>query len=347
MEKDYLKYSVIELVNDDYFLDSVRTPSEKKTRYWDELAMKSADFRKELEAARLLALDLQRSTNPKRLSIATENEIWAKLELSTSRYNQKIRIRKITYAVLSIASALLIGVWSLSSLFIVEDKSIDYAGIIMKGEMEFNKMIIPKGEHASLTLSDSTKLWANAGTVVIYPVTFKESHREIYVEGEIFLDVSHNQNRPFIVKTKSMDVKVLGTQFNVSAYNEDKEQHIILVEGSVEVELKDQTKKILQPNQVLDLANGNATVSEFKDHDYLAWKDGYYQYSDQSLDMVFKNISKYYGNAITYDSLVGKMRCSGKLDLKADFKEVLNTLEFIAPIKIREIGDQVYIEVKP
>ena len=90
-------------------------------------------------------------------------------------------------------------------------------------------------DRSSLTFSDGTKIWVNSGSKVIYPVSFEKKKREIYVEGEVYLDVTHDTSWPFVVRTQQVDVKVLGTSFNVSAYKDDSNMQVTLVEGKVEV----------------------------------------------------------------------------------------------------------------
>ena len=82
----------------------------------------------------------------------------------------------------------------------------------------FNQIIVPKGKYSQLTLSDGTRMHVNSGTRVVYPRVFADNRREIYVEGEIYLDVTPDKSRPFVVKTHQFNVEVLGTSFNVNAY---------------------------------------------------------------------------------------------------------------------------------
>ena len=91
-----------------------------------------------------------------------------------------------------------------------------------KEQMQYNQLIVPKGKRSILELSDGTVLWVNSGTTVIYPMEFAKSKREIFVDGEVFLDVHSDKKSPFFVRTKNMDVKVTGTRFNVTAYESDE-----------------------------------------------------------------------------------------------------------------------------
>ena len=114
----------------------------------------------------------------------------------------------------------------------------------------------------------------NAGSRVIYPALFAKDKREIVVEGEVYLDVRKDPSRPFIVKTKEFEVKVLGTQFNVCAYEEDSEASVVLVEGKVEVQTETGNEKTtLAPNQLIAVSEGGTSVKEVDVFEYICWKD--------------------------------------------------------------------------
>ena len=99
----------------------------------------------------------------------------------------------------------------------------------------FNQLLVPYGKQTTLTLADGTRVWVNAGSRLIYPSAFDDDRREIYAEGEIYIEVAHDAARPFTVHTGKMDVRVLGTRFYVSSYGRDRTQEVVLRSGSVNV----------------------------------------------------------------------------------------------------------------
>jgi hypothetical protein len=210
----------------------------------------------------------------------------------------------------------------------------------------FNQLIVPKGKRSFVTLADGTKMWVNAGSIVVYPVKFTDNKREIFVEGEIFLDVTPDKNKPFIVKTSDISIEVLGTQFNVSAYKADEMHHVILVEGKVEVKLPDKSKKIMMPNQQLVYSNNNWELHSFNKQNYLAWRYGYYQYDNQTIAEIVKSLAKYYGKSVSYDEKAGKLICTGKLDLKYDLHEVIETLADVASLQVEYSENNIHLFVK-
>ena len=226
-----------------------------------------------------------------------------------------------------------------------EEKSIKKEEEKNDGIQSFNQLIVPIGKRTSITFTDGSKIWVNSGSKVIYPAQFTTDSREIFIEGEIYLDIVHDEKRPFIVKTRKMEIRDLGTQFCVSAYNNDANSHVVLVKGKVEIETKGKRKNTLSPNQLFlyDNKKDKESVHQVNTQDYVAWKDGYYQFNHQKLDTVLEKLCKYYGIKIHWDEKVGELTCSGKLDLKENPEKVLNALQNAAPIKVEQIDEQIHI----
>jgi len=215
----------------------------------------------------------------------------------------------------------------------------------------FNQLVVPAGKRSMLTLNDGTKVWINSGSKLVFPVNFEKNKREIFAEGEIYLDVTHDPDRPFIVHTQSIDMKVLGTQFNVSAYTDEPNLQVVLVSGKVEIRENGNSKEILKPNQMFSYnkENHDFSTSPVNVTDYTAWKDGYYIFNSKNLGIVFTKLSKYYNVHFKCDEKINELICSGKLDLKDNLQEVLSLLEKAAPtIKIQNTSESEYtVIVKP
>lgn len=216
-------------------------------------------------------------------------------------------------------------------------------------EILLSKLVVPPGKRSSLTLVDGTKIWVNSNTTIIYPNSFSQDKREIYIDGEAYLEVAHNSLKPFYVKTEQIDVKVLGTSFNVCAYREDENQEVVLVNGRVEVNAKNKKKEILSPSELFkyDKQNEIASVTIVNAEDFISWKNGYYQFSDLPLSTLFKRLSRYYGKPIVWDKKVGTLLCSGKLNLTESLEDVLNGLKDAAPIKMEYDHNVITIKYEP
>ena len=214
-------------------------------------------------------------------------------------------------------------------------------------DVSYNQLVVPLGKSSSITFTDGTKIWVNAGTRVVYPAVFAQRQREIYVEGEAYLEVEPDKTRPFIVKTGGMQVRVLGTKFNVNAYADDVVKEVALVSGKVEVLSDKKEGVLLKPNQLLSYNNDQIKVKNVDATRYTSWKDGLYQYYHEYLNKVFKNLSRYYGREIICGEGVAALTCSGKLDLKNELSDVLDVLKRAAPIEVYETDEKIYINVKP
>ncbi|MDR2139589.1 MAG: FecR domain-containing protein [Tannerella sp.] len=204
-----------------------------------------------------------------------------------------------------------------------------------KKEIAYNQLIVPKGKRSKLILKDGTQIWVNACTRVVYPVDFDEKRREIYVDGEVYLDVAHLDHCPFVVKTKTFSAEVLGTSFNLTAYGNDGEQHLVLVSGSVRIHMDSRKDVLLAPNEMFTSANGVTQVQTVHAEEYISWTSGLYQYESETLKTILKRLSRYYGQEIVCDPQVAGLKCSGKLDLKDELSTVLEGIALTAPVRYK------------
>lgn len=220
---------------------------------------------------------------------------------------------------------------------------------ISKNEIaDFNQLIIPKGKRSFLTLSDGTQIWVNSGTRLVYPSLFADDKREIFVDGEIYIDVQPDHDRPFIVQTGDMNVRVLGTRFNVQAYHADRQKRVILQSGSVKIS-SDSSKEefILKPAEMYEATKSNVTIKPVTVYNYISWIDGIYICDSERLDFILTRLSRYYGKEIIVDKQAAGLRCKGKLDLKESLNDVLNILQYIVPIDYTRENDIYSVTFKP
>lgn len=158
-----------------------------------------------------------------------------------------------------------------------------------------NTIHIPYGKSFKLTLNDGTQVHLNSGSTLTYPQFFSDnSKREVFLVGEAYFAVAKDSKRPFIVKSKNIDIAVLGTQFNVSAYPDDNKNTVVLVEGSLEIQSIDNThnKVLLKPHQKaeLDIKSGrDIEISDVSVSKYILWKEGeMYFYNEAFHDILIK-----------------------------------------------------------
>lgn len=234
------------------------------------------------------------------------------------------------------------------------ESSIEYEGdaikadnnLILKEESSlYNQLITPYGKRSSITFSDGTKAWVNAGSRLIYPAEFSKEKREIYVDGEIYIEVSEDKKRPFVIKTKQMDISVLGTKFNVSAYEGDKVKNVVLLSGSVSISSNTHNKDkeiILTPNQMYSDLENSYSVENVDASVYILWAQGLYQFESEELGNIITRLERYYGIKIECDTAIAGLKCSGKLDLKDDLNKLLTELSRALPIKYRQNANGSY-----
>ncbi len=213
--------------------------------------------------------------------------------------------------------------------------------------MDYNQILVPAGRRTTLSLPDGTKVWLNAGSRVVYPVEFSPEKREIYVDGEAYLDVARNPNKPFVVKTSQINVTVYGTEFNVNAYENSSEQNVVLVSGSIVVTGKNKEKINLQPSQMYTFSEeGDLSVRQVDVDDYILWCKGLYQYKSESLGVILKRLALYYGEDIVFDSSVSVLKCTGKLNMRDNLKTVIDGIAKTVPIQCDYVDGKYHILIK-
>ncbi len=213
-------------------------------------------------------------------------------------------------------------------------------------ELKMNKLVVPWGKRSSLVLADGSKIWINSGSILEFPSVFSISQRLIRVEGEIFIEVAKNDTKPFTVRTEKFDVIVTGTTFNVTAYNDETTQRVVLVEGSVKIDIENKPTMNLEPNDKFSLTGNQAEKQKVDVYDYISWKDGIYRFAGESLENILKRLSRYYDVSFVCDDNVKSMQLRGKLALMDDFTSVLDNIEVIVPIKYEIENDKILISKK-
>lgn len=213
---------------------------------------------------------------------------------------------------------------------------------------EMNQIIIPFGKRSEITLADGTHIWLNSGSQLSYPTEFKADSREVYLSGEAFFDVTSNPNQPFYVITHDIRVKVLGTSFNVSSYNEDNTTETVLVKGKVSAGKNVLFGKTINlvPGERMIYNKSNESVSKDRVDVamYASWVKGYLIFDNIPITDVYKKLERYYNLDITAEDGLEKITFSGKLDLKESIKDVLENISFASSLKVFENNGSYFIK---
>ncbi len=184
----------------------------------------------------------------------------------------------------------------------------------------YEEFTTPSGQRAMVKLHDGTTVWLNARSTLRYPNHFAREERKVELDGEAFFDVEHNEHKPFVVSTEKLDIKVLGTKFNVFAYKGREEFNTALLEGSVKVyERMNEECVELKDNKLVKRPMGNT--------DFLLWKEGIYAFDDVPFEDIIKKFELYYDIVITVNnSKLMKYKFSGKFRQRDGVESALRTL---------------------
>ena len=166
-----------------------------------------------------------------------------------------------------------------------------------------NCLLVPQGQTYKLALADGTNVMLNAESELTFPSEFDTDRREVFLKGEAFFQVTHNEKAPFIVHTDQLDVQVLGTTFNVSGYNNENMLKVTLVEGSIRIHQQGDSVKI-RPNEQYNY-NKNTREKRVQTVDtelFTSWVNDEYIFKDTTLDEIFNRINHWYMFDVTYES---------------------------------------------
>lgn len=212
-----------------------------------------------------------------------------------------------------------------------------------------HRLIIPKGKTYDLLLADGTHVWLNAETELTYPTNFNGDQRKVKLKGEAFFDVAKDAQKPFIVELENMDIKVLGTSFNISNYEEDKTECVTLVSGSVEVNVAQKGTYQITPSEQLSLSEFHQTVNiEKVDTElFTSWKDNKYIFKNARLDDILKKLHRWYDFSVAYeDALMGEKRFSIIIDREDDLSKVLEIISYTSNIKLEYKDKRINVRSK-
>lgn len=204
-------------------------------------------------------------------------------------------------------------------------------------EVKYNTLIVPRGGEFSLELADGTRVWLNAGSRLRYPVVFTGEERRVEMDGEVYFEVVKNQGKPFIVAVNGVDIRVLGTSFNVSAYQEDVVT--TLVEGKVQLKRGDE-QVVLSPNQQAIWSDDKFKVKQVDARNYVLWKEGIFYFEDVDLERILDDMARWYNVNIFYmNPTLKKMKFSVEIRRYGDINEILRRIEQTKRVKF-EIKDR-------
>jgi len=219
---------------------------------------------------------------------------------------------------------------------------------LLLAQTELNRLLIPYGKRTNLTLSDGTEVWLNSGTQLDFPSEFSGKTREIYVDGEIYIDVAHNPSCPFIVHAQDMNVIVQGTSFNISAYSDDHLKSVVLVKGKVKIESDKKHIANLLPNEKIEITDNSFSKATVDVSEYISWKKGVLEFNSAQMSEILKKVGRYYNVQFdkTPEVKLNDKTFSGKLFLSNNLDSVMTSVSVLSSTIYRRENNVIHITPK-
>ena len=213
-------------------------------------------------------------------------------------------------------------------------------------EIQYNTLTTPLGGQYRITLPDGTSVWLNAGSSLRYPTAFTGKDRKVELKGEGYFDVAKNATQPFYVMLNNgVEVRVLGTQFNVNAYSDEKNIATTLVEGAVLIK-NNEIANVLQPGQQSLAGQNDNSLKLVKNADIAAvtaWKEGVFKFNDADIETVMKQLSRWYDIEIVYEGNPVKEYFNGTIPRNVPVSKVLELLELTGLVHFKIEGKRIIV----
>ncbi len=209
--------------------------------------------------------------------------------------------------------------------------------------MKYNTLNVPKGGEYSLILPDGSRVWLNSETTLRFPVQFAGGKRVVYLSGEAYFQVKKDTSAAFHVCTKQQKITVLGTTFNVSAYENDRFTETTLIEGKVAVE-GGAERVVMKPSEqyILDKRSGVGELKEVETEFYTSWIDGKFYFTSFTFEEIVKKLERWYDFTMIYEEDdIRQMRFSGVINKHRPIEEMLRFLEKTTDIHFKISGKNI------
>jgi transmembrane sensor len=211
-----------------------------------------------------------------------------------------------------------------------------------------NELYVPKGRVFSLVLSDGSRIWLNSESSIKYPAKFGDKQRKVIVTGEVYFDIK-SDGRKFIVETPGYSVNVIGTKFNISAYENDQIISTTLVEGSVSIVTDENSEFVISPGEQFTLEKSSKTVSvkQVDVNKYVCWINNELKLDKNSLQDIFKVLQRRYDIDVFFSKENAKLeKYSGDIPLNDNLNVILDQISKVSDIEFQIEGRLVVVRYK-
>lgn len=208
----------------------------------------------------------------------------------------------------------------------------------------YNTMATPKGGQYQLHLADGTKVWLNSLSSIKFPTSFTAAReRRITITGEAYLEVARDPSRPFHVEVNGMDVAVLGTKFNINAYQDEPQLTTTLVEGAVRLYYSGGMKTLAPGDQARVAGNAIKVESDADIDQALAWKNGMFYLNGTNIQEIMRQVSRWYDAEIIYEDDAKDMDFFGVISRRQNVSELLKVIEKTGVVHFEVTGKKIYV----
>lgn len=351
--------SVEDFLADESFQRYCLRQSDLDIQLWKDYQKKYPHKKELIDEAKALVciLTVRETTTKEELSIFKnrfyrENEYLLDRNTSDGKV-RSVRFKKILWTSVAASLFLIAGV---AYKFFAEKKPEHAVAVTMLPHITTT----PKAQKKYITLPDGSKVWLNAQSSLTMRNEFNELTREIDLIGEAYFEIAHNPSKPFIVHTASMNIKVLGTKFNVSAYQEDKKATATLISGSIEATLTNNPRMVykLQPGEKLAIANNLNTEKEYtvqaqalklqvvnvdKPQNEILWTNRGLEIEDQHFEEIAVRLERQYGVTIIFKEEEVKKNIYTATFENETVEEILQALQKVLPFTYTKESKTGYI----
>lgn len=211
---------------------------------------------------------------------------------------------------------------------------------------QINELTIPRGGEFKIVLEDSTVVWLNAESQLVYPESFARGERRVKLSGEAYFKVAHDSKRPFYVEAGGMAVKVYGTEFNIQAYNDDNAVYTTLVSGSIALlpSAESMPELLLTPGHQAIFRNEDRSTSvrPVDTNTVISWHNGHFSFEEQTLEQILRMLSRWYNfDYEIKDKELAKTIFKGNAERYVQLSEILTVLEKSGGIRFHIKKDKV------
>lgn len=211
----------------------------------------------------------------------------------------------------------------------------------------YNTVSTPRGGQYQVVLPDGSRAWLNAASSLRFPSSFKSmKNRKVELSGEAYFEITKDKDHPFIVESKDQVVEVLGTHFNISNYAGDEISKTTLLEGSVRIAAVSSNKNsssILQPGQQAKISKENIEIANVDAEADVAWKNGYFKFTDNRIEDIMRQISRWYNVEVSYEGKASDEVYNGRISRFKNISQVLKMIESAQSVHFKVEGRRITV----